>query len=280
VLARLVRYPVKSMRGEELSQARLTERGIEGDRRWALIDQESGRVVSAKYPRKWGRMLTLSASSNGTGVAITFPDGNEVRCGDGAADQALSTFFRRSVHLSRDAPDEVIVERVDPVVNGELVVDRPDRPVTTGRLAQGSPPGTFFDYAPLHLVTIATLNRLHDLAPGSRFDVARFRPNLVLDLPGVEPFAENGWCGALLRVGTDVVLRLGLPAPRCAIPTLAQPSLPHDNDVIRTIARHNRIPVDGLSPSACVGCYADVVQEGVIHTGDPVCLESRSAQGA
>jgi uncharacterized protein YcbX len=217
-------------------------------------------------------MLTLSAHSVGTDVAITFPDGSDVRCGNGAADEALSAFFGRAVHLSHEAPDEVIVERVDPVVNGELVVDLPDRPVTTGRLAQGSPPGTFFDYAPLHLVTAATLKRLHDLAPGSRFDVARFRPNLVLDLPEIEPFAENGWCGALLSIGDDVVLRLGLPAPRCAIPTLAQPGLPQDNDIIRAIARHNRITIEGLNPSACVGCYADVIQGGIIHPGDTALL--------
>jgi uncharacterized protein YcbX len=275
------------MRGEDLAQTLLTARGIESDRRWALIDQATGRVVSAKYPRKWGHMLMLAARADGTEVTITLPDGKEVRCGEREADEALSAFFGRSVRLSCEAPDEVIVERIDPVVDGELVVDVPDRlvdgelvvdvpdrPVTTGRLAQGSPPGTFFDYAPLHLVTTATLKQLHDLAPESSFDAARFRPNLVLDLPGVEPFAENGWCGAFLRLGNEVVLRLGLPAPRCAIPTLAQPDLPHDNDVIRTIARHNRINLPGLSPAACVGCYADVIRGGVIHVGDAALLRS------
>ena len=43
----LWRFPVKSMRGERLTEAFVTEQGIQGDRAYALLDVETGRVVSA-----------------------------------------------------------------------------------------------------------------------------------------------------------------------------------------------------------------------------------------
>src|SRR5690242_20415026 len=57
----LWRYPVKSMLGEPVAESRVTEQGLTGDRRLALVDRESGKVVSAKKPRFWREMLTLGA---------------------------------------------------------------------------------------------------------------------------------------------------------------------------------------------------------------------------
>src|SRR3989304_8125211 len=56
------RYPVKSMLGEELSQAVVTERGLLGDRAYAVVDPADGRVGSVKIARKWGRLFEFSAS--------------------------------------------------------------------------------------------------------------------------------------------------------------------------------------------------------------------------
>ena len=53
----LYRYPVKSMMGEELNSSYVTERGLIGDRTYALIDQKTGKVASAKNPRKWGKLF-------------------------------------------------------------------------------------------------------------------------------------------------------------------------------------------------------------------------------
>ena len=58
----LSRYPVKSMMGEELNASELTDRGILGDRACALVDAETGKVVSAKEPRKWSRMFEFRAA--------------------------------------------------------------------------------------------------------------------------------------------------------------------------------------------------------------------------
>ena len=59
----LWRYPVKSMMGEELNEAEVTERGLLGDRAYALIDSSDGKAATAKNPRKWPRLFDFRASS-------------------------------------------------------------------------------------------------------------------------------------------------------------------------------------------------------------------------
>src|SRR5215470_13184624 len=61
-VAALWRYPVKSMRGEELDSSEVTDRGLLGDRAYALVDLETGKVVSAKNPRKWPNMLEFRSA--------------------------------------------------------------------------------------------------------------------------------------------------------------------------------------------------------------------------
>jgi uncharacterized protein YcbX len=126
------------------------------------------------------------------------------------------------------------------------------------------PPGTFFDLAAVHLVTTATLDRLRALAPESRFEARRFRPNLVVDVPGAAGgFVEQGWVGRTLAVGAGVVLRVVGPCPRCVMTTLAQGDLPKDPGVLRTAARN---------AGGNVGVYAEVVRGGRVGRGDAVAL--------
>src|SRR3990170_8341238 len=94
----LWRYPVKSMVGEELDEAVVTERGVLGYRAYALLDRADGKIASAKHPRKWGQLLNFRASyvespTAGGGlppVRITLPDGVAVESGDDDVDEVLS----------------------------------------------------------------------------------------------------------------------------------------------------------------------------------------------
>jgi uncharacterized protein len=84
----LWRYPVKSMMGEELNSSYVTERGLVGDRTYAVIDEQTGKVASAKNPRKWGKlfdcrsMFVVDSLHNDVNdippVWITFPDGSNI----------------------------------------------------------------------------------------------------------------------------------------------------------------------------------------------------------
>src|SRR4029453_232480 len=85
-VASLWRYPVKSMLGEELSASEVTERGLLGDRAYALVDTADGKAATAKNPRKWPTLFGFSAAfvaqpHPGAAlppVRITLPDGTSV----------------------------------------------------------------------------------------------------------------------------------------------------------------------------------------------------------
>ena len=120
--------------------------------------------------------------------------------------------------------------------------------------------GRFADFGALHIVTTGELSRLGERSGGAAVSAARFRPNVILDLP------EDPEPGTELRLG-DVVLRIDLPTPRCVIPGLGQGELPADKSVLSTLARQYRIDVPGLGRAACFGTYADVVQPGRLEVG-------------
>jgi hypothetical protein len=116
------------------------------------------------------------------------------------------------------------------------------------------------------------LRGLGELAPESRFSVERYRPNVVIDAEG-EPFAENGWSGATLRMGGELAASVLLPTMRCIMTTLAQGDLPRDNEVLRTVTQHNRIEIAGLGTWSCVGAYAAVATPGPVAVGNEVTVE-------
>lgn len=269
----LWRYPAKSMAGERLTEAPVSEGGIVGDRAYAVVDRANGKVASAKLPRKWQPLVDLSASFTAPPapdgppppVRITWPTGETAVSGDGDLDDRLSRTLGRPVALTTARPDTVSLERLDPLEGDEVILD-------IGALMMA---GRFSDYAAFHLITTATLATVAALSPGSRIDARRFRPNLVIDTGGAaEGFVENAWVGRILAIGPDVRLRISDPTPRCSIPTLAQQDLPRDPGLVRTLVQHNRIPVPLLDGQLlpCAGIYGFVVAGGVVRAGDRVAL--------
>jgi uncharacterized protein YcbX len=153
------------MMGEELSAAEVTERGLLGDRAYALVDSSDGKVASAKNLRKWSQLFDFRAA---------FVD-----------------------------------------------LPRPGAKLPPVRITL--PEGTFFDCAVVHLLTTATLDRLRELYPPGRFEVRRFRPDIVVETAsGVKDFVENAWIGGTLAIGDAVRLSLTGLCPRCVITTLPQ----------------------------------------------------------
>ncbi len=267
-VATLHRYPVKSMLGESPGSADVTERGITGDRSLALHDTATGRIASAKHPRRWQQLLTLTATTDDTGVRITGP-GVHTHSTDPTASKVLSQLLGRDVTLTATPPAQARLDRADPdAVLRDGITD--DTPLTVGELGTGAPPGTFFDFAPLHLITTSTLDTITGLHPHHRAAARRYRPNIVIatDAGG---FPEDTWAGRELHIGDDLVLRVVAATPRCAIPTLAHGDLPRETAALRALADHHRIvPLPGLGPQPCAGVYAQVVHPGRIRPGDLV----------
>jgi uncharacterized protein YcbX len=268
--AALWRYPVKSMAGERCARSHLDARGLAGDRAMAVQDTGSSLIASAKRPALWGALLACRARQDGEAVLIALPEGDEVRSRDPDVDARLSTLVGRPVRLTATPPEGANIERIHPDVDRLAPRDRrPAQPgtVTVGPLGAGAPPGTFFDFAPVHLVTRASLDALAAEVPEAG-NVRRFRPNIVVD-GDLAPFAENDWPGAHLRVG-DVLLRVLTASPRCVVPSLPQVGVTSAPDVLRAVARANRVDVLDLGRHGCVGVYARVVEPGVVAEGDPV----------
>jgi uncharacterized protein YcbX len=253
------------MRGEELNAAVVTPRGLLGDRACALIDEAESTVVSAKNPRKWPAMFDCAASfveppdesKPLPPVRITLPDGEIVRSDQADAAARISAALGRRVRLVASPVPAPRIEMYWADIEG-----MPNRDAVT---TEAIPEGTFFDAAVVHLVTMATLDRLRARAPQSRFEVRRFRPNLVLAMTdGSEGFVENDWVGRTVSIGPEVRLSVTGPCPRCVMTTLAQSDLPRDPAVLRQIVAQN----DGN-----VGVYASVVRGGRIRRGDSVAVE-------
>ena len=274
-VASLWRYPVKSMRGEELPNAELTEYGVLGDRAYALIDGADGKVATAKNPGKWPTLFGFLATfidqpKHGAArpaVRITLPDGSIVISTARECSQVLSKILNRAVTLAAAERGRVSglhsslpaswigkAEEYWPDIDG---LDHRDT-VTDFTL----PTGTFFDGATVHLLTTATLTRLRDGYPQGRFEVPRFRPNIVVEMPaGEKGFVEQTWIGHTLAIGKEVRLKLTGPCGRCVMTTLAQGDLPKDSGILRTAVQLTQ---------GHVGVYAAVVQGGTITRGDRV----------
>jgi len=267
------RYPVKSMAGEQLSAARLTTRGVLGDRVYALVDLASNRAATV---RTWAAALLeyhaqfLAEPALGAPppeVRITVPNGPTLRTADPDIHERFSAIFGRKLTLMTTAPTGLTLELTPGTVGGAWAN------VTDFPLGSTAPPGAFFDFACVHLVATSTLAHLQKTYAGGQFDVRRFRPNIVIRSEA-EPFVENSWVGRRLAIGEEVVLRITLPCPRCVNMTLPQAELPHDPGILRTIAQHNMQDLGEFGKLPCAGVYADVLKPGTIRHGDAVhCLD-------
>ena len=265
----LFRYPVKSMMGEELNAADISQRGLFGDRVYALVDNSDGMVASAKNPRKWPTLFDFRATfieppqpgMKMPTVRITLPDGTVVTNEQSDFNQTLSKALHRNVtlHLAKHTDEKVVVNAE------EYWPDMDDLDYRDTVTEFALPEGTFFDCAAIHLLTTATIDRLRELYPQGRFESRRFRPNIVVE-PSIDKkdFIENDWIGHTLLIGNEVRLNITAPCTRCVMTTLSQGDLPRDLGILRTAAQNNK---------ANVGVYAAVIQGGTIHRGDAVRFE-------
>src|SRR5438034_5907465 len=112
-VASLWRYPVKSMLGEELTTTEVTERGLLGDRAYALVDSADGKAATAKNPKKWPTLFGFRATfiepprpgTNVPPVRITLPDGTTATSQEADLDQRLSQALNRPVTLNAAGHD-------------------------------------------------------------------------------------------------------------------------------------------------------------------------------
>jgi MOSC domain-containing protein len=278
-IAELWRYPVKSMGGESLAGATLGPLGVPGDRGWALRDEAAGEIRGArKLPvlmRCHARYDAEPVADSIPPVTMTLPDGVTLR-GDATDVHArLSTLVGRAVtlwrrqppeqreHYRRGRPDHADFDTELRELFGRLPDEPlPDLSAIPAELFEfTSPLGTYFDLAPINLLTTASLRTLAGHNPAAQFDRRRFRPNLLIEsLDAGLP--EMQWPGRRLRIG-GAVLAVTIPTVRCCMTTHAVDELPKDASVLRTIVR---------DADQSLGVYATVEQPGAVMVGDQVEL--------
>jgi uncharacterized protein YcbX len=234
-VAELWRYPVKSLQGERLDSAELTAEGIEGDRRYAIFDLETGYGLTAR--RAPDLLFAYAGLTRDGELEITLPDGSVA-----ADDDALSRWVGRPVALRSAGADG---ER-----HYESPVDFEHEREGDWKHYEG-PEGAFHD-APevrVSLVSEASLGG---------WDRRRFRSNVVLDGSGEEELV-----GQSVELG-GAVLDVTLRIVRCVLTTRAQPDgVERDLDVLRTIARER---------DACLAVGATVARPGPVRLEDAVTI--------
>ena len=222
-VSELWRYPVKSLGGESVESLELDTRGVIGDRQWAVYDPDR-KLGSGKNSRRFRRMdglLDLSAKLI-DGIPVISTEHGELVEGD---DELARVLGRPGVRLQEES-------------------DIPHH-----------------DASPVHIVTTAALRWLQDQLPETELSARRFRPNIVIDAPGVRT-VEQDWIGDELVIG-DVRLRVLDPTERCRMVGAAQPGLDDDNRVLKTL---------GAISDLQFGVYAEVLEPGSVSVDDRVGL--------
>lgn len=204
-VVRLWRYPVKSMGGESLDRVDVGPDGVDGDRRWGVLDDETGRVLTA---RREPRLLLASARHLGPGrVVIILPDGTET---DDGAD--LAAWLDRDVSLVAAGTEGGVYENP---LDAERDADW---------MSWQGPGGAWHDSGEARITLVSTTTL------GS-WDERRFRANVILDGDG-----EDRLVGGRVHVG-DAALDVTKRVSRCVMVTRPQPGLERDLDVLRTVNR-------------------------------------------
>jgi uncharacterized protein len=264
------RYPVKSMAGEQIASSIVSNRGLLGDRVYALVDRASNKVASV---RTWAASLLnytpkfLSEPTNeapAPPLQITLPDGRVVSSTQAEVDEILSAALGHELRITAIAPEGLLLPFPAGTLSGKFAE------ATEAPISAGAPPQTFFDYGTVHFIATSTIARLQAAYPAGRFDLRRFRPNIVIETDGGDGFIENSWTGRTLAFGDEVQLRVTIPCPRCVVTTLPQGDLPHDPGILKTAVQQNRLDLGDLGRLPCVGVYADVVRTGTVRQGDVV----------
>jgi uncharacterized protein YcbX len=295
-VTQLWRFPVKSMGGHIVDEVRVDRRGVHADRLWAVRDLGNDITATArKIPALLGctaRYASEPGPDAGPGnvppVIVTFPDGVEVSSADPGIDARLSELVGRPVRLTAlppasDTSQHKLSPRQTKASFSAAEVRRdfgltqtealPDTSVFTTKqvltLARFStPPGTFVDLSPVHLLSTTSLASLS--SNGDGYDVRRFRPNVLVEFEQpVSEFPESGWVGATLEVGA-AAMRVTVPTIRCVVPTRPQPGLELDRALTRRLAdRTDRF----------LGVYADVSRAGLLRVGDEIRVVPASPPG-
>ncbi len=236
VVKALYYYPVKSMRGLAIAEARVGWHGLEGDRRYAFVRTGNASdfpwLTARQVPAlvRYAPYVVDQADPAASTVCVVTPDGADLLVRSDALRRELAVHYGAPAHLEESARG-------------------------------------VFDCASVSLIGAATIDAL-GVANGSPLDPRRFRPNILVAASSAEPFVEEEWLGSALVFGDrdDAVhIRLDERDPRCMMINLDPDTAAQRPTVLKTVVR----AYDG-----CVGLYGAPERRGTIRVGDVIRLRA------
>ena len=241
-VARINVTPVKSLRLRHPREVELRLDGAREDRRFLLVD-DGRRLYNGKRDTSLVR-ASAAWDAEARLLDVTMPDGSAVPGEPVPGAATVVEVYGRQVR-----------GRVIEGPWGDAFSDLAGRSLTLVEREDGA---WATDSRPATLVSRASVGLIDG-------DGRRFR--MLLELDGLEPLAEEAWGSRRVRVG-DVTLLVGVPTPRCAVPSASPDTGTRDRDVLRELIE-KRGPVDG---EPCLGVYAEVLEPGIVRVGDAVEL--------
>ncbi len=268
VVAALSRHPVKSFQGEQLDALEFQPGGARGDRRYAVRDRATGKVLTAK---RVGTLLYGSARTIGDDVVLSLPGGVEVAASDPTVHDRLSAWLARDVELA-EARVELGAGEESLGANGAYefsfnAVD-PDEQPDTEYYDIPIPAGAFLDLCDVHLLCRASVDAIAAQYPDGVWDLRRLRPTVFVEATD-DGYAEDAWVGRHVHLG-EVTIHVELLTMRCVMPTRPQPAYGGSPELARD-KQVSRVIADGHGGN--LGIYAKVVTGGVVRVGDEVRVE-------
>lgn len=232
-ISAIFRYPVKSMAGDLLDVARLSWHGIEGDRRFAFrrLTDKSGFpwLTASKLPQLLlYKPFGLNSNGDLLPTHVRTPAGKEYKLRSDELREELSSRYGSEVELMN--------------------------------LKHG-----IFDEACISVISLGTVHSV-ERESGRNVDVRRFRPNVVIETEGAEPFEEDKWVGRTLMFGevnSGAALRITMRDERCVMVNFDPDTAERDSEVMKTVVRLNE---------NYAGVYGTVVRPGELRIGQVVTL--------
>ena len=214
-LSALYRYPLKSGKAETLRQIGLDKLGLDGDRRWMLVDEASGRFLTQRAVAKMSQISALWSSAGGLTLSSPGHAPLDVALPDSDAPLRGVTIWRDTLRVP-DAGEAAAAWVSEFIGKPTRLVHIPLSRARSTEAGYGRDDDqvAFADGYPLLVIGQASLDDLSQRI-GRPMDMLRFRPNLVIE--GSEAFAEDGW--KRLRIG-DVEFRAVKPCSRCILTTI------------------------------------------------------------
>jgi uncharacterized protein YcbX len=250
----LWRYPVKSMRGEELQELFAGYAGVYGDRLFAFTSSANAKGFPFftgrdqrqmiryrprfRHPQKAARPVNLADAEK------LSPNLNPLSAN--AADLMIDIETPDGETFAIDDPKLIDHLRAKTDANHHLTLLRSDKALT--------------DCCPLSILAVQTAKKVGE-ETGVAVDKRRFRANVYLDLNSRDGFSEDGLVGKSLRIGQKVVVEVLQRDARCMMITLDPDTSEKSPTILKAVAQAHQ----GMA-----GVYAAVLTEGVIRLGDPV----------